>query len=160
MLENFFLESGPAAQALTASFAGEELWGSELTPFPAPQFCRPYCLERGWLCCETGRERGFSELCKVQGKSPQLCWELCGKGKFLLFPTWHRHFHPQAKKKKKKKTPQKKKPQKKKNNQTKKLFAVSFLNSQHVPPQIVFCLFVFLKRENSAVIFGNTLSRP
>lgn len=76
MLENFFLESVPAAQALTASSAREELWGSESTPLPAPQFFRPYCLETGWLCCETGRERGFSELCKVQGRSPQLCWEL------------------------------------------------------------------------------------
>ena len=44
---------------------------------------------------------------------------------------------------KKKNTPKKETTKKKKkNNQTKKLFAVSFLNSQHVPPQIVFCLFV------------------
>ena len=78
--------------------------GVELTSLlPAPHFSSPpHYLERARPCCVKGRERGFFELCKVQGKTPQLCWELCRKGKFLLFPTWHPHLYPQAKEKKKK----------------------------------------------------------
>lgn len=54
-----------------------------------------------------------------------------------------------------KKTPQKKKTQKNPNNQTKKLFAVSFPTSQHVPPQIL-----FPEMREFSSIFGNTLSQP
>ena len=79
--------------------------GVRVDTFPRSPVFSSLLPGKGLAMLRDGRERGFSELCKVQGKSPQLCWELCGKGKFLLFPTWHRHFHPQAKKKKKKKRP-------------------------------------------------------
>ena len=59
---------------------------------------------------------------------------------FFLYQAVKKKNHP--KKETTKKTP---------NNQTKKLFAVSFLTSQHVPPQIFFLFVCFLKRENSAV---------
>lgn len=59
----------------------------------------------------------------------------------------------------KKKTPQKKKPQKKK-QPNKKTFCSVLSEQSARSPSNSFLFVCFLKRENSAVIFGNTLSRP
>lgn len=95
-----------AAQALTASSLSvpppprrNGAGSSEHTCRLAPGYLPRAVWKGGRPCRVNGGKGDFLNFAECKAGASD-CWELCGKGKFSLFPTCHPHLHPQEKGKK------------------------------------------------------------